>query len=451
MKKIFYSIIAAAAILTGCNHELIVQEGTGSLALDLDCKMDYSDVETKASKTDDEIINALSIDIVRPFDGWKVNYTPFSEIRGKVVELGSGSYILTASSPEKKDAAFNQPIFEGTKGFDIKTGEVTSIDLTCTIANSMVTVKLSETFVKELSDYTVTVSNGKGSLSWNKNAEVDDFEPAAEDGKTIYKGKQNGYFTIAPLTVTVNGHRAIDGSEAKTVYNINTVNPAENHVLNLDANVIGSLGGLTITISQDVKPIDQTIVVPGFEEKPVPGDTPSGDDNTGDDNTGDDNTGGDNPGDDNTGTQEPDGIVLTWEDNKDFEPVYISADLDATLIINATAPINAFTVKAVSEVAGFNDAVKDMVCIEENKEPQIMDLINDTGMFEMLTIFGVDLPTGDEIAGKEEVTFSITQFLGLIDSMYYQAEARHSFTLYVADDNGKTLEKTLIFITKTKE
>ena len=60
MKKIFYSIIAAAAILTGCNHELIVQEGTGSLALDLDCKMDYSDVETRASKTDDEIINALS-------------------------------------------------------------------------------------------------------------------------------------------------------------------------------------------------------------------------------------------------------------------------------------------------------------------------------------------------------------------------------------------------------
>ena len=79
-------------------------------------------------------------------------------------------------------------------------------------------------------------------------------------------------------------------------------------------------------------------MVPGFEEKPVPGDDPvdDGNDDTGDDNTGDDNTGGDNPGDDNTGTQEPAGIVLTWEDNPDFEPVYISADLDATLIINAT-------------------------------------------------------------------------------------------------------------------
>lgn len=450
MKKIFYTIIAAAAILTGCNRELIVQEGTGSLSLDLDCKTDYTDVETKASKTDDEIINGLSIDIVRPYDNWKVNYTPFSDIRGKVIELGSGAYILTASSPEKKDAAFDQPIFEGKKNFDIKAGEVTTINVTCAISNAMVTIKLSENFVKELSDYTVTVSNGKGSLSWNKNAETDDFEPAADGDKTIYKAKKAGYFTLAPLTVTVDGHRVIDGTEAKTVYTIDQVNAADNHILNLDANVIGSLGGLTITVSQEVKPIDQSVVVPGFEEKPVPGDDPvdDGNDDTGDDNTGDDNTGGDNPGDDNTGTQEPAGIVLTWEDNPDFEPVYISADLDATLIINATAPINAFTVKAVSEVAGFNDAVKDMVCIEENKEPQIMDLINDTGMFEMLAIFGVDLPTGDEIAGKEEVTFSITQFLGLIDSMYYQAGAKHSFTLYVADENGEVLEKTLVFITK---
>ena len=63
MRKIFYSIITAAAIFTGCNRELIVSESTGSLSFDLDCKTDYTDVVTRA--TDDDIINMLSIDVER--------------------------------------------------------------------------------------------------------------------------------------------------------------------------------------------------------------------------------------------------------------------------------------------------------------------------------------------------------------------------------------------------
>ena len=119
MKKIVYTIIAAAAILSGCNREIIVSEGTGSLALDLSCKSDYKDVVTKA--TDEEIINNLTIDIFRPYDQWSKTYAPFSSIRGKVVELGSGDYTLTASSPAKEHAAFEQPIYEGSKDFKILT------------------------------------------------------------------------------------------------------------------------------------------------------------------------------------------------------------------------------------------------------------------------------------------------------------------------------------------
>lgn len=448
MKKTLYSIIAAAAILSGCNHELIVQEGTGSLALDLDCKMDYTDVETKASKTDDEIINALSIDIVRPFDGWKVNYTPFSDIRGKVVELGSGAYILTASSPEKKDAAFDQPIFKGTKEFDIKTGEVTSIDLTCTIDNAMVTVKLSEKFVKELSDYTVTVTNGRGTLSWNKNAEVNDFEPAAEGGKTIYKGKKSGYFTIAPLTVTVNGHRAIDGSEAKTVYNINTVNPADNHVLNLDANVVGSLGGLTIEISSDVKKIDQAVVVPGFEEKPVPGDDPSGDDNTGDDTTGDDNTGGDDP----VGPAPSDAPVLVWESNPTFAdlelPMDMNAKVDVELTIEAPKGIAELIIYVKSKVLA--PTIAALSSYEVTDGVAKMDMIYDEILYGEL---GETLPMKDKILNQTSVPFSLSALVPMINM--YVADItpgdEHVFSLYVKDNAGNTLEQDVTIVSVAVE
>ena len=84
-------------MLTGCNTELIVSEATGSLAFDLDCKTDYTDVVTKA--TDDDLINQLSIDVERINDGWKKTYAPYSTIRGTVIELGTGLYTLTASSP----------------------------------------------------------------------------------------------------------------------------------------------------------------------------------------------------------------------------------------------------------------------------------------------------------------------------------------------------------------
>ena len=223
MKKIVYTIIAAAAILSGCNREIIVSEGTGSLALDLSCKSDYKDVVTKA--TDEEIINNLTIDIFRPYDQWSKTYAPFSSIRGKVVELGSGDYTLTASSPAKEHAAFEQPIYEGSKDFKIMTGQVSTVEVICSISNMKVSVFLSDNFVRELSDYTITVSNGKGTLSWNRNASEDDFKPVVVDGKTVFTGSQAGYFTVAPLTVRVDGHRAIDNTDASTQYLIENPYP----------------------------------------------------------------------------------------------------------------------------------------------------------------------------------------------------------------------------------
>ena len=181
-----------------------MSESKGSLSFELDCKTDYTDVVTRA--TDDDIINKLSIDVERVDGGWKKTYAPYSTIRGTVIELAAGFYTLKASSPEKKEAAFDQPIFMGGTEFEIKTGTVTDLEtITCTIQNSMVTIILSENLVNELVAYTVTVSNGKGSLSWNKNAETDDFEPAEKDGKTVYVGKKAGYFTPAPLTIVIIG------------------------------------------------------------------------------------------------------------------------------------------------------------------------------------------------------------------------------------------------------
>lgn len=443
MKKIFYSIISAAAILTACNQEVIVPQGQGSFSLDLSCKIDYTEMETKAL-TDEEIINGLSIDIVRPFDGWKVNYTPFSTIRGKVVELGSGSYVLTASSPEKEDAAFDKPIFEGSKGFDIKVGEVTSISLECTISNLKVDVKLSENFVTELSDYTVTVSNGKGILTWVKSATVDDFVPADDKGKTVYMGKKSGYFTVAPITITVDGHRKIDGSTATTSYTITDVAAANNHIICLDAQVIGSLQGITITVSDEVNPIEQPVVVPGFDEKPVEGDKPN---EGGDDNTGGDNTGGDNTGD-NTGNDNPGGEVeqpvatITWDANPTYADMTINADMNADMVITVPGKIAGFEVTVDSPQ--LTAAIEGLTSDGSSK----MNLITDEGLIAFLSEAAPALPTGTNLSGKTQVDFFLTEFINMISMFGPASGDRHNFTLDIVDEAGKTFTKTLSFVTE---
>ncbi len=448
MKKILYTIIAAAAMLTGCNNDLITSGGKGSLSLALNCKTDYTDVSTKAPQTDEDIINGLSIDITRPYDGWRLNYPSFGEIKGKVIELGSGSYILNASSPVKKDAAFEQPIFEGSKGFDIKAGEVTMINLTCTITNMMVTIALSDNFVKELSDYTVTVSNGKGLLSWTKGSgEVNDFEEVEEGGKTVHKGKQAGYFTVAPLVVTVSGHRVIDGSDASTTYNITEANPADHHIIRLDAAVTGS-ADFNITISNEVNPIDQIVVVPGFDEDPVEGDKPS--------DGGED--GGEEGGED-PDTSEPEtpstAPTLEWAANPTFAdvdlPMSLSAVVDVELVINAPETIGDFLIYVKSGV--LTPTIAQLTAAGEGgivDGVATMDLINDETLIGNL---GETIPMGDAVDGKTSVEFSLSKLVPMIN-MYasdINPGDKHIFTLRVVDAKGQALEQQVTFVSVATE
>ena len=442
MKKIFFSIIAAAAVFAGCNREVIISQGTGTLAIDLSCKSDLHEVETKA--TDDEIINNLVVNIQRPYDNWTAKYEPFSTIRGKVVELGSGDYILTASSPAKEHAAFDQPIYEGSKDFKILTGQVTTVDVICGIKNVKVTINLSDNFVNELSGYTVTVSNGKGNLSWNKNAGTDDFKPVILDGETYFTCNQAGWFTVAPLSVVIDGHRAIDNTSASATLIIEDVNAADHHILNVDANVTGQIGGINITINHDVNSIDQPIVIPGFEETPVPGDTPSeGGDDNGDDNGDEPSQGGDEPSEP-TPSAAP---YVIWEANPSFAPMNIDDQLNADLVIMAPKKVKTFKVIVDSEQLSPTIAALCSYADDYSEGPAEMDLIGDATLVENLGGMGLGLPLGDEILGNDEVPFSLSALIPMINLYQPAPGTEHKFTLQVTDEENNTLEQLIIFVT----
>ena len=147
------------------NAELETDPKTGTLALSLSELADYVIVETKTA-VDYTDFNNYDVVVDGPT---KIN-EKFGTFSGRVVELGSGSYSITVTSPNTEPAALDQPIYKASETFEIRAGEVTALDLLCVPDNCKVTIELSENFKKELSTYEVAVSNGLGTLVWEKNS-----------------------------------------------------------------------------------------------------------------------------------------------------------------------------------------------------------------------------------------------------------------------------------------
>lgn len=427
MKKTIYTILAAAAILTGCNREIFQPEGKGEMILDLSCSSEYNAAGTKAS-SDEDIVNGLSVKIVRPADGWTKTFEPFSSIKGTVISLGSGDYTITASSPEKEDAAFDLPYLEGTKDFTISTGQVTSVSMVCKVANVKISVNLSENFTTELTDYTVTVTNGKGYLTWQKNGTQTDFKPVIIEGKTIYTGIKAGYFSVAPLTVQVNGHRSLDNSSASITYYINDPTAADHHILNLDANVTGTLEGITITIDDSVNDIENSVVVPGFDEDPVEGDETETDPD---------------PTPDPTPDPEPEPSTapyMVWEANPSFAPMNIDKNLNANLIVKAPEKIATFKVEVNSPNLG--PAITKLT----SDGSTTMDLIGDQKLIGKLAVMAKTLPTGDKLLGQTSVDFFLTSLVQMISMYSPAAGTQHHFTLIVKDEKDQIMSQKVTFV-----
>ncbi len=447
MRKIFYSVLAAAVVLTGCNNEIIELNGSGkgSLMFDLDCDSNYKEIVTRAGMTDEEILDALVIEFYRKADDFKYEPMTYKQVKekGGIVELGQGHYNLTISSKDKLPVAFDQPIYEAKKEFDIKVGEITDLNtITCNIKNVKVSLELSESFMKELVSFNVTASTADGNLIWTKESW---FDQVVAEGKTVYKARQAAFFSVNNITLKIDGKRASDGSNATKSYSISNVAAADHHMLKLDAKVTGSLD-LDIKIDSDTNDYEQDVTVPGFEEGAVDGNNPGNGGNT------DDNTGG-NTGDNNTGsgnTPSATAPTLVWPSNPDFAdmdlPMSMAAKVNVELDINAPKGIKEFLIYVKSAV--LTPTIADMTAAGRAgivDGVATMDMINDDVLYKQL---GSGLPMKDKVLNKTTVHFSLSELVPMINM--YVADItqgdKHTFTLHVVDNDGQLLEQTVTFV-----
>lgn len=368
MKKMFILALMSAVCLNSCRQGVEMIEETGTLKLNVSSLTDFITVDTKAEGENEAVdfTNTADYDVV--VKGPTPLSMKYSEFTGKVIELGSGTYEITVTSPRTEPAAFEQPIYQAHETFEIKAGEVTPLDLTCTPANCKVTIELSENFVKELALYEVIVSNGLGQLVWTKNSEKNDFAEGS------FKA---GYFHPRGLEIKVNGFRSIDNTSASAVYYIEQTLPAEHHVIRLDAKVTGQIGGIGIQVVTDFTEKSEDVEVGGMEETYV--DRP------------------DFGEDDGNEEKEDLSPSIVWADNPFFDPISIKKGDQISLTIKAPRGIKTFKVEV-------SDNFKSAVSMIAQKD--YIDLVNDEAIWKPF-----NLPVGDQVVGHQELVFELTPFI----------------------------------------
>ncbi len=431
MKKIFTSIILAAAVLTGCNDQVIMPKGDGSFSVSVDELTDQ--YVTKS----DVVLDANEFDWV--IEGEYAEFLRDEQRGGKVKDMPTifdnipeGTYTITVSSSETKVAAFDQPIISGSQEFVVKAGEITSVQVRCSIQNVKVTIDPTEEFFAELATYTITVSNGddaENKLIWT-NEELAGANYASLTKDNVLEAK-SGYFTVgSALEIEVTGYRAVTEQEATYSGVISPIAAKDHYIIKLHAQTTGQLGsgasapGVSLIVDYKTNDVNQDVNVPGFDLPPVEG-----------------------PDDPSTGGGEDDelvGLSLEWPANPEYGLYELKSSYgedELKISLYAENVIEGFIVKITSPTVAFLNIVKQLPGVTAEGEYAVLDFSKP----ETATAMNFLTVNGQPIIGETQVDFALGTLLPMVLASSPEIGTIHTFIMQVTDKAGQVLTKELQF------
>ncbi len=147
--------------VSSCNQEIIRDGRCGYLGVSLENDLS-EDFVTKADGASEELV--FSLNVLNASGQSVASREDHRTVTAEdPIKLYIGNYNLEAKSGNKQNAAFGNPYYEGrtSKTFKIIPDKTTTVDLTCTLANTVFSVEFPEDF-SQFTDYEVTVTNGTG-------------------------------------------------------------------------------------------------------------------------------------------------------------------------------------------------------------------------------------------------------------------------------------------------
>ena len=148
---------------TACQDEY--SEPTGFLYLNV------QEDATLLTKAYDAVVDeSLQVAIIKANgDTLKVYQDYLREVKGERLILPVGTYTVAVSSNHDGKAHWETPFYAGSKDVTVEQGKIANRTVKCTIANTKVSVKYSESMGQFFSDYQTTVSNSSGELIYTRD------------------------------------------------------------------------------------------------------------------------------------------------------------------------------------------------------------------------------------------------------------------------------------------
>ena len=406
MKKILYSffiIFLSVAMISCHNEKLDTGEPATTGTIDLSTLIvncDYSTEVLRSVDVSDFIISIYDNNTQTPLAQWKYSDMP------EVYTAEAGSYIIKAESGELKNADWDAPYYAAQKDFVVEVNKITAIgDVVCKLSNVKVTIEYSQELLAMMGDdCKVNVSLGKGMLDFVKS------EPRA--GYFAADGENNRLYAYFTGTV--------DGFVDTTYREIDNVKPGEWRILRYslkqnDTPYVenGSFSaGLVVDVTCSV--VEHNVMVDVSEDIM---EDPEG--------------GNDDPGDDPKPSEGP---VITSQAFDIKEPQIITDGLVIIVDVNSEIPLAGFVVDIVSETLTAEE-------LEAVNLSSHLDLAYPGDLRPQLE--GLGFPVGENVLGKNYISFDITQFAGLLAAL---GNGTHQFVMTATDEANNQTVETLTLI-----
>lgn len=153
-------MLTATACFVGCSDDNSDFGRDGRLYLNTSVNSDIKVVSRAADNLNDDVIIFISNEkgLVRKYQG--INNLPADGIT-----LAGGNYIAEAWAGDSVSASWDARYYKGRQPFAISGSDVT-VNLRCTVANVLASVKYGKEVDNVLRDYTMTVSHSRGELAF---------------------------------------------------------------------------------------------------------------------------------------------------------------------------------------------------------------------------------------------------------------------------------------------
>ena len=426
-------LAAAVAIAASCQEPLRGNEGTqddkiGYLSfadgIDVDIVVDHKHTDGGV-KTFDEgeaaIVDINTFDcFIYDVEGNLVENGQFKYADRPTAEnplnLKAGNYTLkmvsgtmTDAEGNAVDAAFECPIYGLTKPFTINIKQTTELtNLVCTLQNIQASITYDADLKAALSDDTIaTLTVGNGSLDYSKTETRSGFFTAAEE--------KNDLDILIKGTYTAEGKLP---AEFEFTYTIKDVVAGQHRDIELFIKYSDD-GNININVSVDGWVIDEVVT---FDLASVIKEDVMVDDS-------------DKP-------------TITLVAGDITQPIEItSQDFDANGNYTKSVVVEVAAKSAIKSLqVDITGSAAMIASLADFGLSESFDLCNMTG-FGATSLNLMGIPCNEKVAGKSEVTYTLTNVIGRLKEYM----GLHKFTATVTDENGGVTTQTLAINIKGDE